>query len=162
MQWNCIAYISRSQPFLMHSSLWCIPMIKCNFEKNWVLVSLKIFFRFQASVCIWQDAKRTPSILLAVSLVLHERLFVAKVFPRTFSRLFILVNPCKQLPLCWTPTKTIEQFDASSFSETLLLLFAPCIKSNCRQINSVYWSLQFIRSGIQKVWPKHFANICMF
>jgi len=86
----------------------------------------------------------------------------AKVFPRTFSRLFILVNPCKRLPLCWTPTKTIEQFDASSFSETLLLLFTPCLKANCRQINSVYWSLQCIRSGIQKVRPKHFANICRF
>jgi len=143
-------------------SLLRSTMIKCNFEKNWVLVSLKIFFRFQVSVCIWRDAKRTPSILLAISLVLLERLFVAKVFPRTFIRWFILVNPCKQLPLCWTPTKTIEQFDASPFSETLLLLSKPHLKANCSQINSVYWSLQCIRSGIQKVRPKHFANICRF
>jgi len=49
-----------------------------------------------------------------------------------------------------------------AFSEALLLLSKPYLKSNCRQINSVYWSLQCIRSGIQKVWPKHFANICRF
>jgi len=150
-----------------------LTTIKCNFEKieywwHWkssifrFLASFSIF-RFLASV--WQESKRTLQSFWRFHFYLFH-LFCsngylsAKVFPRTFSRLFILVNPCKRLPLCWTPTKTIEQFDASSFSETLL--FKPCLKANCRQMNSVHWSLQCIRSGILKVRPKHFANICRF
>ena len=143
-------------------SLLRLTMIKCNFEKIEYWCHWKSFFDFKSRFTFDKTLRERLQSFWRFHLFCSNGYLSQKSFYERLVVFLFLSTHVNNFHFVEHQQKPLSSLTQALSLKHSCFFLKPCLKAKCRQINSVSWSLQFIRSGIQKVRPKGFANICRF